>query len=128
MNKDCIFCELAKDRIIDECNLTTTFRDGFPISTGHTLIIPKRHVATFFDLTQEEQAAVNKAIQKSKKNLDNEFSPDGYNIGMNNGEAAGQTVFHLHVHLIPRYSGDVENPKGGVRWVIADKADYWSNR
>jgi len=100
-------------------------RDGFPVSPGHTLVIPKRHVATFFDITEEEQMAIGRAIQKAKIVLDQEFTPDGYNIGINNGEAAGQTVFHLHLHLIPRYEGDCEDPRGGVRWVLPEKAVYW---
>lgn len=128
MSNNCVFCSLDKERVVDQCDLTITFRDGYPVSPGHTLIIPKRHVATFFSLTEDEQVAINKAIQKSKINLDTEFSPNGYNIGINNGKVAGQTVFHMHVHLIPRYKGDVNDPKGGVRWVIKDKADYWSIR
>ena len=99
---------------MDECDLTYTIRDGFAVSPGHTLILTKRHAPTFFDLTLEEQAAISAAIQKAKQVLDAEFNPDGYNIGINNGEFAGQSIPHLHVHLIPRYQGDVENPKGGV--------------
>ncbi len=128
MNKDCLFCQLREERIIGQCDLTITFLDSYPASPGHALIIPKRHVATYFDITEQEQNAIAKAIQKAKLMLDEEFSPDGYNIGVNNGRAAGQSVMHLHVHLIPRYKGDVENPKGGVRWVISNKADYWSNQ
>ncbi|BBB22745.1 histidine triad (HIT) protein [Abyssogena phaseoliformis symbiont OG214] len=128
MNTDCLFCQLREERIIGQCDLTITFLDSYPASPGHVLIIPKRHVATYFDITEQEQNAIAKAIQKAKLILDEEFSPDGYNIGVNNGKAAGQSIMHLHVHLIPRYKDDVENPKGGVRWVISNKADYWSNR
>ncbi len=128
MNTDCLFCQLREERIIGQCDLTMAFLDSCPVSTGHALIIPKRHVATYFDITEQEQNAIAKSLQKAKLILDEEFSPDGYNIGVNNGEAAGQSIMHLHVHLIPRYKGDVENPKGGVRWVISNKADYWSNR
>ncbi|MBE8190061.1 MAG: HIT family protein [Candidatus Thioglobus sp.] len=124
MSENCIFCELGNERIIGQCDMTTTFLDTYPASPGHTLIVPKRHIATYFEVTTAEQNAIAKAIQKAKLLLDNEFSPDGYNIGVNNGEAAGQSVKHLHVHLIPRYLGDVKNPKGGVRWVIANKANY----
>lgn len=127
MRKTCLFCELREERIISECSLTITFLDTYPASPGHTLIVPKRHVATYFETTEAEQIAISKAILVAKIILDEEFSPDGYNIGVNNGEAAGQSIKHLHVHLIPRYSGDVENPKGGVRWVIANKANYWSD-
>lgn len=124
--KDCLLCTLPPERIIDRCGLTLTIRDGFPVSPGHTLIITRRHTPTFFDLRKEELFAVSEAIQKAKGILDREFNPDGYNIGVNNGEDAGQSIPHLHVHLIPRYQGDVENPKGGVRWVIPENADYWT--
>ncbi|MBT3309147.1 MAG: HIT family protein [Gammaproteobacteria bacterium] len=125
---DCFLCTLPPERIMDECDLTYTIRDGFAVSPGHTLILTKRHAPTFFDLTLEEQAAISAAIQKAKQVLDAEFNPDGYNIGINNGEFAGQSIPHLHVHLIPRYQGDVENPKGGVRWVVPQNADYWTKR
>lgn len=124
---ECLFCNLPDERVIDQCDYTLTIRDGFPLSAGHTLVIPKRHIATFFDATEEEQMAINRALQRAKSVLDQEFNPDGYNIGINNGVAAGQTVFHLHVHLIPRYKGDREDPRGGVRWVLPEKARYWSN-
>jgi len=123
---ECLFCNLPDERIIDQCDHTLTVRDGFPVSPGHTLVIPKRHVATFFDTTEDEQMAISRAIQKARKMLDQEFTPDGYNIGINNGKTAGQTVFHLHVHLIPRYEDDCEDPRGGVRWVLPEKAAYWS--
>ena len=122
--KDCIFCNLEPDRIISESDYTLTIRDGFPVSEGHTLIIPKRHVQSFFELQAIEKAAVLQALDEAKEALDKEFSPDGYNIGINDGEAAGQTVMHLHVHLIPRYKGDTEDPRGGVRWIFPEKAKY----
>ena len=99
-------------------------RDGFPVSEGHTLIIPKRHVADYFDLTPDEIAAMQTTMKEIKCQLDNELHPDGYNIGINVNAAAGQTVFHFHMHLIPRYIGDVANPKGGVRGVIPEKQKY----
>ncbi|MBT6327665.1 MAG: HIT family protein, partial [Candidatus Thioglobus sp.] len=89
---------------------------------------PKRHFATYFEATEDEMLAIGKAVQNAKQILDEEFSPDGYNIGINNGLAAGQSVMHLHVHLIPRYKGDVEDPKGGVRWILKDKANYWDDK
>ncbi|MCK5352437.1 HIT family protein [bacterium] len=122
--KDCIFCNLEPDRIISESDYTLTIRDGFPVSEGHTLIIPKRHVQSFFELQAIEKAAILQAMDEAKEALDKEFSPDGYNIGINDGEAAGQTVMHLHVHLIPRYKGDTEDPRGGVRWIFPEKAKY----
>ena len=103
-------------------------RDGFPISPGHTLIVPKRHVASFIDLTPEERADLLALLDAAKADLDRELSPQGYNIGINDGAAAGQTVPHLHIHLIPRFAGDRVDPRGGIRWIIPEKADYWSGR
>jgi len=104
--------------------LAFSARDTYPTSPGHTLVIPRRHVASFFELTQEEVAACMGLIQQEKKLLDAEFQPDGYNIGVNVGPAAGQSILHVHIHIIPRYKGDVENPQGGVRHVIPHKAHY----
>jgi diadenosine tetraphosphate (Ap4A) HIT family hydrolase len=103
-------------------------RDGFPISPGHTLVIPKRHVASFFELTTEERADLLALLDEAKADLDREFSPQGYNIGINDGTAAGQTIGHVHIHLIPRFAGDRPDPRGGVRWIFPEKADYWSGR
>ena len=103
-------------------------RDGFPITPGHTLIIPKRHIGSFFELETDERQDLLNLLVAAKKILQEEFKPNGYNIGINDGQAAGQTVPHLHIHLIPRYKGDLPDPRGGVRWVIPDKADYWSGR
>ena len=103
-------------------------RDGFPISPGHTLIIPKRHVASFFELTAEERSGLLALLDEAKADLDREFSPQGYNIGVNDGKAAGQTIAHVHIHLIPRFAGDRPDPRGGVRWIVPEKADYWSGR
>jgi diadenosine tetraphosphate (Ap4A) HIT family hydrolase len=125
MNTDCSFCSLPPDRVISESDYSLTIRDGYPVSLGHTLIIPKRHVASFFELKAIEKAAILQAMDEAKDALDQEYSPDGYNIGINDGEAAGQTVMHLHVHLIPRYKGDTEDPRGGVRWIFPEKAKYW---
>ncbi len=128
MAQQCIFCKLRDERVIGECEHTISFIDTYPASPGHTLVVPKRHFATYFDATEEEILAIGRAIQKAKKILDKEYAPDAYNIGINNGEAAGQSVMHLHVHIIPRYTGDVEDPKGGVRWILKNKANYWKNR
>lgn len=127
MTNPCPFCDLAPDRILAETVHTVTFRDGFPVSPGHTLIIPKRHVASFFDTTEEERGQLLGAIEQAKRELDGELAPDGYNIGINGGEAAGQTVMHLHLHLIPRFEGDCDDPRGGVRWIIPEKANYWNS-
>jgi diadenosine tetraphosphate (Ap4A) HIT family hydrolase len=123
---DCPFCALPADRIAASNELALVFRDGFPISPGHTLVIPKRHFGSFFDATGDEREAMLTLLDQARRDLGNELSPDGFNIGINDGAAAGQTVPHLHLHLIPRFKGDVADPRGGVRWVIADKARYWS--
>jgi diadenosine tetraphosphate (Ap4A) HIT family hydrolase len=101
-----------------------TVRDGHPVAPGHTLIIPKRHFASFFDATEEELSALLGALRSAKDRLDRDHSPDGYNVGINQGLAAGQTVMHLHIHLIPRYQGDVADPRGGVRHLIPGKGNY----
>ncbi len=103
-------------------------RDAYPVAPGHTLVIPLRHVPSFFDTTLEERGAMLELLDAAKKQLQSEFAPAGYNIGINDGAAAGQTVGHLHVHLIPRYNGDQHDPRGGVRWVIPEKAAYWAGR
>ena len=122
----CVFCSLPQDRIIDSNDLAMVIRDGFPVSPGHTLVIPKRHVGSFFAITEEERAAMFALLDRAKAALDETDHPDGYNIGINDGPAAGQTVPHLHLHLIPRFAGDSADPRGGVRWIMPDKADYWS--
>lgn len=121
---NCIFCNISQDRIIAENDLCFAILDGFPVSEGHALIIPKRHVADYFSLTEDEVIAMQQMMRELKVKFDAELSPDGYNVGINVNEAAGQTVFHVHMHLIPRYKGDVENPKGGVRGVIPNKQKY----
>ena len=123
--KPCVFCSLPPERVIDENSTALAIRDGYPVSPGHTLLIPKRHTGSFFDLSELERADILTLLDRAKLFLDKEFQPQGYNIGINDGPAAGQTVPHLHVHLIPRYDSDVLDPRGGVRWVIADKAKYW---
>jgi diadenosine tetraphosphate (Ap4A) HIT family hydrolase len=125
MMKPCGFCTLAPARVIAENELAVVVRDGFPVSPGHTLIIPRRHIESFFDLAGEERTAMLTLLDSAKTELETEFHPDGYNIGINDGVAAGQTVAHLHIHLIPRYRGDRDDPRGGVRWVLPDKAQYW---
>ena len=120
----CPFC--SRSDALFENELAYVREDKFPVSPGHLLIIPKRHVPDWFLLTREEQQAMLALLSRAKEYLDVRYHPDGYNIGINCGEAAGQTVFHVHMHLIPRYAGDVENPRGGVRGVIADKKDYLS--
>lgn len=125
MSKPCPFCTLPPERIIDSNDLALVIRDGYPVSPGHTLVIPKRHVGSWFEITPEEQSAMLDLLGKAKAVLEEELKPDGYNIGINDGPSAGQTVPHLHMHLIPRYKGDIEDPRGGVRWIIPGKAKYW---
>lgn len=125
MTKPCPFCILPPERIIDSNEYGLTIHDGFPVSTGHTLIIPKRHIGSWFEIDAEEQLGLLDLLTRAKIALQNELNPDGYNIGINDGPAAGQTVPHLHMHLIPRYKGDIEDPRGGVRWIIPEKAKYW---
>lgn len=121
----CPFCTLPSDRVRWSDDLCLVIRDAFPVSPGHSLVISRRHIGSFFELTAEERVSVLAALDVAKQELDAEFAPAVYNIGINDGPAAGQTVPHLHVHLIPRYEGDMEDPRGGVRWVIPDKARYW---
>jgi len=104
--------------------LALALRDGFPVSPGHTLVVPRRQVATWFDATPQEQAAILALVDVVKADLDRQYAPDGYNLGINVGEAAGQTVMHLHLHVIPRYHGDMPDPRGGVRHVIPHKGNY----
>jgi diadenosine tetraphosphate (Ap4A) HIT family hydrolase len=124
--KTCAFCTLPSSRVIDENATAIVIRDGYPVSPGHTLLIPKRHTGSFFDLSEHERIDLFSLLDRAKLALDEEFQPQGFNIGINDGAAAGQTVPHLHVHLIPRFDGDLPDPRGGVRWVIPDKAKYWS--
>ncbi|HHY62518.1 MAG TPA: HIT family protein [Bacillota bacterium] len=120
----CIFCNLPKEKVIAENDLALAFYDAYPVNEGHVLIIPKRHVETYFDATQDEKNAISLLLAKAKEKLDERFHPDGYNIGVNVGAAAGQTIFHLHVHLIPRYAGDVPDPRGGVRKIKKSLVPY----
>ena len=122
-NNPCLFCTDAKGVSLKN-ELAYSARDSYPVSPGHTVVIPRRHVASFFDLTPEEIAACMGLITEERRLLDAEFKPDGYNIGVNIGPAAGQSIFHVHIHIIPRYQGDVENPQGGVRHVIPGNAHY----
>lgn len=121
---DCPFCDLNHRTIIAENKEAIAFYDGFPVSPGHILVIPRRHCSDFFQLSPSEQKACLELLNECQMQLISERKPDGFNIGINVGTAAGQTIFHAHLHLIPRYAGDVENPRGGVRGVIPAKKDY----
>ncbi len=122
----CLFCQWKeeKEEIILENEYAFARFDGYPVSDGHVLFMTKRHVKDFFETTIEERKAIFELVDKAKEILDKKYNPTGYNIGMNCGSSAGQTVMHVHVHLIPRYDGDVENPRGGIRGVIPKKQKY----
>ena len=124
----CPFCELSRERILRRGKFCLAIADGYPVSLGHTLVIPKRHSASFFETTTEERSELFLLLDWCRGELIARHKPDGFNIGINDGNAAGQTVMHLHIHLIPRYAGDKPDPRGGVRWIFPDKADYWSRR
>ena len=121
---ECVFCNIPEDQVIAQNGLALAFFDRYPVNRGHVLIIPRRHVATYFDATPDETKAIANLLAEVKEQLDAQFAPDGYNIGVNVGAAAGQTIFHLHVHLIPRYVGDVADPRGGVRKIKKSLVPY----
>lgn len=121
----CIFCNIGPSRIIKANNLAYVIYDGFPVTQHHCLIIPKRHAVTYFDLTDQEREACHQLMVEMREKIQHQDeSVDGFNIGMNNGQSAGQTVFHCHIHLIPRRLGDADDPRGGVRGVIPEKQKY----
>ena len=122
--KQCPFCNPSEKEIVLKNDLCYARYDKYPVNKGHLLIIPFRHFENYFDATKEEKTAFVELIDKAKELLDKEFHPDGYNIGINVGKPAGQTILHLHIHLIPRYKGDMDNPEGGVRGVIPKKQKY----
>ncbi len=122
----CLFCRKYQEKkdVVFENDTVYVLNDAFPVTKGHVLIIPKRHLTDYFAISEKEVLDIDKAIKVMKSRLDREYHPNGYNVGINNGEAAGQTIMHVHVHLIPRYLGDCENPRGGVRGVIPGKQSY----
>lgn len=124
----CPFCGLPPQRIVRRSENCVAFADAYPVSPGHTLVIPERHVRSFFETSAEEKAGLLRLLEWCRNDLSTRYAPAGFNIGINDGEAAGQTVMHLHIHLIPRYAGDKPDPRGGVRWIFPEKADYWSRR
>lgn len=124
--KRCPFCTSETD-IVAHNTHALAFRDGFPVSRGHTLVIPRRHVTTLSDLTPEERQALDDLVDIVRQELIKTHSPNGFNHGVNEGAAAGQTIEHLHWHVIPRYDGDQEDPRGGIRKIFPEKANYWSD-
>ncbi len=123
--KDSPFSPVEQDEILVETGHALAFLDKYPISEGHALVVPKRVVASLYDLEPEEQAAVWEAVAYVREILGERYHPDGFNIGINDGTAAGQTIAHTHIHVIPRYEGDVCDPRGGIRWIMPEKASYW---
>lgn len=127
MSGSCPFCEIEETLVVAQNSAALAFRDAFPIAEGHTLVIPREHVASIFDLSASGQASLWQLVAKVRSALAEQLSPAGFNIGVNDGEAAGQTVPHAHLHIIPRYQDDVPDPRGGVRWIIPEKAVYWED-
>lgn len=126
-NEYCFFCNQdnkEKQQWIAENDLFYSRWDGFPVSNGHAEVVPKRHIVSFFELTNTEVLQMYDLIIKTQKIITEKFNPAGYNIGLNEGSVAGRTIHHLHLHIIPRYVGDVENPRGGIRNVVPGKGDY----
>ena len=123
----CPFCTFAYSSIMDQNASAIAIRDDFPVTHGHTLVVPRQHVSSIFELAHAEYTRLWKLVFKIRITLALHFSPAGFNIGINDGQAAGQTIPHAHIHIIPRYEGDVTDPRGGVRWIIPDKAVYWEN-
>jgi|SRR5436190_15969995 len=124
----CPFCNLSSERIFKRAEGCLALADAYPLSRGHTLVIPERHVRSFFETSADEKSGLFRLLEWCRKDLSERYRPSGFNIGINDGAAAGQTVMHLHIHLIPRYAGDTADPRGGIRWIFPDKADYWSGR
>ena len=121
-DNNCPFC--YETNYESEGDLTFTKTDSYPVSKGHTLVIPKRHISSYFECTDNERLELWSLVEQVKTELEDTFAPDGFNIGINVGEVAGQTVPHMHIHVIPRYSGDIDDPRGGVRGVIPEKQKY----
>jgi len=125
----CLFCDkdnALEHRIFAENNLFYARWDNFPISPGHAEIVPRRHIVSLFDLSSKELTAFYELLSVAKRIIQGQYKPSAFNIGVNDGETAGQTIMHLHVHLIPRYTGDVPNPRGGVRNILPNvKNEGW---
>jgi diadenosine tetraphosphate (Ap4A) HIT family hydrolase len=123
----CVFCErLQSGDVLAEEAEAAAFPDAFPLTPGHTLIVPRRHEPDFLALSGDEHAAIWRLVAPVRDIIDRQHRPQGYNVGVNVGAAAGQTVDHAHLHLIPRYIGDVSDPRGGIRWIIPARAPYWT--
>jgi diadenosine tetraphosphate (Ap4A) HIT family hydrolase len=124
----CPFCEVPDSAVLRSTTHALAIRDRFPVAPGHVLVVPRRHVASVFELSLDEWHDLWALVRDVRRSVTEFHDADGSNVGVNDGTAAGQTVEHAHVHLIPRREGDVEDPRGGVRWVVPSRADYWSTR
>lgn len=127
MAGDCLFCDriMSRSEPLVSHALAVAFEDAYPVSPGHMLIVSRRHVQRFRDLTDEERRAMWDLVPAVCDRIEKAHAPDAYNIGLNDGAAAGQTMSHLHLHVIPRYAADVGDPRGGIRWVLPKRAAYW---
>ncbi len=124
---DCAFCRVDRARVAWSSPLALALWDAFPVSPGHALVVSRRHAASWSDLDANEKAALLEGLDAVRALIDGRHRPAAYNVGFNDGAAAGQTVMHFHLHVIPRYCGDVPDPRGGVRWVLGNKAVYWQD-
>jgi diadenosine tetraphosphate (Ap4A) HIT family hydrolase len=123
---NCPFCDLSeRGEILAESELAVAFFDAYPVSPGHALVVPRRHEEDYFGLSEEEQLELWRLVGRVRARLVERHRPDGFNLGVNVGEAAGQTIRHVHLHVIPRYEGDQPDARGGIRWVLPDHAPYW---
>jgi diadenosine tetraphosphate (Ap4A) HIT family hydrolase len=125
MPNPCPFCDIDSSRIQLENEVAFAILDAFPVSEGHILVVPKKHVTSLYDLPPNEQASLWLLVSEARGYLSGKMHPDGFNIGINDGQAAGQTVMHAHIHVIPRHAGDDPDPRGGIRRVVTGKAQYW---
>ena len=125
--RSCPFCAPDPARVFYRGQHVIALWDGFPVTDGHALLVPIRHVAGWLEATEEERTELFQAIPLVMETIQEDRTPDGFNIGINDGAAAGQTIDHLHLHVIPRYGGDVPDPRGGIRWVIPERARYWED-
>lgn len=124
-DSDCIFCHIDPAKTVVENDFGIVVYDLHPVSNGHCIVIPNEHEWDYFSLPSSIRKGLDDLVVLAKEHLDAFYGPDGYNIGINNGSAAGQTIMHAHIHLIPRYMGDADDPRGGVRWIFPKRASYW---
>jgi len=122
---DCPFCAIDPSRVLLTSDVGIAFFDGFPVTEGHTLVAPREHVESLYQLSAENQSALWTLVAEARSVLADRYTPDGFNIAVNDGTAAGQTVGHAHIHVIPRRIGDSPDPKGGIRKLFPEKARYW---